>query len=152
MPDLPRVNPGDPLVAEQYNVLADAVERTQTALGGATGIDAVPAPGSSAPGQVLWALQNRLGWVLRARITKAPPAGVAVLPSACRYDAASLDSAHTLTNELPSYGRQVENDECAIYPARVDDLCLILISPQDNRDQKLELMLLRENPARGSCP
>ena len=91
--------------------------------------------------------------ILSAVITQAPPPGVPILPSQCKYWAQALDHRFVIVDEYPAYGRLVENDESAIYPAKVNDFCLIIryVKP-GTTEWAAGLMVLRENVARGPCP
>lgn len=90
---------------------------------------------------------------LLGKITAAPAPGQLILPSQCRYSARAIGKARVvLTDVLPAYGRQVENDEVGVYPAKVGDLCAILRNPQGGGKVRAELWVFRENPGRGPCP
>jgi len=142
---LPRATPREKPLARDFNSIAEAVEQLQRIVG----VSQAP------PGGMAGLLLSMLGSkdrVLWCKITAAPPAGVPLLPSLCRYSYQSLDRGFVESNVLPKYGRLVENDECAIYPALVGDLCAVFRSPQDDGTYIAELMLFRENPAIGPCP
>jgi hypothetical protein len=145
-PSPPRFAPRTRPRAADLNRLAQLVERLSSLKVG-RGLQLIDAPGG-----LLLALSADTEFVRRARITAAPAPGVPILPSACRYSAASLDGQVRLESVLPVYGRQVEADECAVYPGQVDDLCALLMDPRPDGAIVPRLWIFRENVARVACP
>lgn len=105
------------------------------------------------PASLLMTLLGRQSThVVLGKITAAPPAGVAILPSNCRYSAHGLGRNWTVVDALPTYGRRVKFDECAVYPAEVGDFCAIYRNVRVNgQPPVVELDVFTEMEARGPC-
>lgn len=165
MPDpLPRVNPRTPVTAEAWNRLVDAIESVNR-FAAEVGRDSRRGVGSL---RVDIARALDLGERLMVgTITAVPPPVVpdepgqprrAWLPSQVRYFA-QADYAPSIVVDglgdgaLPAAGREVEGDECRIYPARVGDRCLIVREPDPASEGGFTSLLwvLTEKVARRRC-
>ena len=143
---LKRVQRGEAIRAEDWNTVASVVEALSNVRGGAGltasfGIDGLLIA-------LTGGLKNRFVW---CKITAAPPPGVPILPSDCKYSYKGLDAKIDEVDKLPVYGRQVENDEAAVYPAKGGHLCFVFRNPQADGTKLAELGVLTESPARGPC-
>lgn len=139
-------SPGGAFVRrKRFNDLIDRLDAVLQVEGGA-GVNA----SVSAAGFLLAISggKDRFAW---GKIVVAPPVGVPVLPSACKYDIQLISKGPKLTQVLPVYGRPCTNDEVHIYPAKVGHLVLILKNPQADGTVKPEVFVLTEEPVRGDC-
>lgn len=144
----PRKRPRDPILASEWNQILDALEALGNVQTGA-GLSATV----GANGLTLALVGRHPGYITLGKITAAPPAGVIILPSNCRYSAAAMGRGWVVTNQFPVYGRRVENDECGIYPAKVGDFCAIYRNVRTTGQAAIaELEVFTEKEARGPCP
>ena len=139
------VTAGDPVRHEDVNAGIRADQKLARVRGG-HGISVR----NSDDGLLIALLDGGKDWVIKCRITAAPPYGVPVLPSLCRYSVKSHNRRFTMTLVYPTYGRQVENDEVGVYPAKVGALCAVLRN-RINGVIVPELWVFRENIYRGPC-
>lgn len=144
---LNRVRKGDKILAADWDRLCDLLEAIANVRVG---------PGLTAKFDLTGLLISLTGIASErfaiAKITAAPPPSVAVMPANCKYSYKGLDK-HGVdeVDQLPIYGRQVENEETAIYPAKVGHLCMVFLNPQDDGTKKAELIVFTESPVRGPC-
>lgn len=138
------VQPGDPVSAGWANDLRDALAELAPLRAGA-GLTL-----SRAGGIVALALAGQMReYLLPARITAVHGQDGNVNDSVT-YDAAVIgESAATVTNVRPVYGREVDGVE--IRTARAGDLCLIVRLPNDTGGQDSDLWILTERLLTYSC-
>lgn len=142
----PLFTKGQRLTAAALNLALAEVEK---------GAKVIAGPGLSVaqtPAGRLLSLIADVGWLVRARITAAPPPLVPVLPSACRYGVRAAEEAFEMSAVLPKYGRAVEGDDVAIYPARVGDDCALVRVPRGDGAFTVELFIFSERLAVVECP
>lgn len=147
--DIPFVQPGEPILASYFNALSNAVIQIANFIDntkGGGGLD-VKVTNSG----LLIALMGFRDRVFPVKLTAAPPAGVPILPSQCKYGYRGIGRDIEGTDVIPTYGRDVHGDECAVYPAEIDHLAAVFLNPQDDGSNLAELWILTECPARGPC-
>lgn len=146
---IPRVRKGEPIRAQDWNRLCGMVERLVAVRAG-SGLSVEFGPEGLIIGLIGGLLRELF---VPCKIITAPPFGVPVLPSNCPYGYRGLfgKSGVTEASVMPVYGRPVHNDEVAVYPCKVGDLCAIFRNPQANGSKKAELIVLTEKPVRGPC-
>lgn len=144
---IPRVQRGQKIEAETWDRMCAIVETLANVRTG-PGLEA-----SFTPQGLLISLMGSLrDRFALCKITAAPPPSVAVMPADCKYGYQGLEEHGVVgTDVLPIYGRMVENEEIAVYPAKVGHLCAIFRNPQADGTKLAELIVFTESPARGPC-
>jgi hypothetical protein len=154
IPTLKRWRARERIRAEDLNRLTEAVLALYQARGG-RGVDV-----SVGEGGIRVALSASLrehGFLVR--VTSAPPPGVPVLPSACRYGWRAVGKPQLVSaaaGDLPVYGRSVQGDEAGVYPALVGDLAWVWrnlrpVGPGGGDIIVAELDIWTEKVARLNC-
>ena len=130
---------------EHYNALLAALDASMELSGGA-GVSGT----FGSAGLLLAITGNRKRWV-ESKIVTAPPAGVPILPSQCRYGVQMIGKGEVMADMLPVYGRPCFGDDHHIYPAEVGHACWIFRNPQASGDVVAEMMVMTEQPYTGPC-
>lgn len=140
---------GQPIKASDFNALAQGVMDLRDFLSNTKGGGGLEVKVTESG--LLIALLGIRDRIFPVKITQAPPPDVALLPSACKYGYRGIGQSFVETQQVPVYGRPVQGDECAVYPAKVGHLAAVFLNPQDDGTNIAELWILTEVPARGPC-
>lgn len=129
----------------KFNALLAALDAALE-LGGAAGVG-----GSFTSSGLMLAITDGKGRWDDARIVEAPPYGVPILPSACKYSVQKISKGAVIPLMLPVYGRPCFGDDVHIYPAKVGHACKIYRNTQGAGVVVAELAVFTEFAVRGGC-
>lgn len=149
VPNLPGpFRPGDKLRADELNQIVDGIAQVGSETGGSQpgGLSIVEPIQQPTPRGRSYVELGQWAKVVNA------PAYAPTKANLIKYDVALLRNGYIEKNVTPYYGRPVKGDDIELWPAKIGDECMVMLSRDSEGKQSARLWILSEQVNTAACP